>query len=593
MAIRPPSTWTNQTSTSNLSRTAREALASGAAAAIDIERLDPSQPRAPDWIPQVQLISSVFAGMAIQDYYSGNGTWIEPVTTLMQEFNKDFGIYGVREDTGLTGDANAWALTFYYAYRTYKQPFLLDTAVQIYNRTNETCFITPSAAASGSGVGRNVSFVPPANCTFAGGVFETNDPNMVGGLDVCATCVGPFMAMSAYLYEETQNTAYLDAAQLSMDFILHHMWNGTLVVQTLTLNTCTVPDATPLPLDQAGFIEGLAILANVTHNATFTALHVHPRPLVLLQHSFFISLEDVVYNVTTFPGWSLAGSSVISESSTTLSDGWPLDLKGVFIRALAEARARNPGTDLAQYIEAYIMIQFNALLAHAHGSTSNTSDLYAPSWTVGPPPTSLNAGGNVAAVDVLNAAFSFASPNSSSTGPASGPTGGSTARPSAQDRSRDTGAIAGGTVAGVLAIAIAAFLVWHHRRRKRAAIDHTANAAFSSTHPGLDGSATRGIDPFTQSVPASQVSSKWQSIYEPHRRDRSDATSTLRPDESGDGERAPAARRLEDVQGEDGTVRSVAHAEPDALAEIPGLVGRLYHLLGRQGEPGPPPAYAN
>ena len=33
------------------------------------------------------------------------------------------------------------------------------------------------------------------------------------------------------------------------------------------------------------------------------------------------------------------------------------NLKGVFIRALAEARARNPGSDLAQYIEAYIMIQ--------------------------------------------------------------------------------------------------------------------------------------------------------------------------------------------------------------------------------------------
>ena len=32
-------------------------------------------------------------------------------------------------------------------------------------------------------------------------------------------------------------------------------------------------------------------------------------------------------------------------------------LKGVFIRGLAEARARNPGTDLAQYIEAYVTVQ--------------------------------------------------------------------------------------------------------------------------------------------------------------------------------------------------------------------------------------------
>ena len=43
---------------------------------------------------------------------------------------------------------------------------------------------------------------------------------------------------------------------------------------------------------------------------------------------------------------------------------WDYNSKNFLIRGLAEARARNPGTDLARYIEAYIMIQAS-LLANA------------------------------------------------------------------------------------------------------------------------------------------------------------------------------------------------------------------------------------
>ena len=104
--------------------------------------------------------------MAIQDYYRGNTTWIDPVTTIMEEYTQNLGLYGGENAlTGYTGDANYWALAFYYAYRTYKQSTLLDRAFQIHNITNTTCFITPIAAASGSGIGRNESFLPPSNCT--------------------------------------------------------------------------------------------------------------------------------------------------------------------------------------------------------------------------------------------------------------------------------------------------------------------------------------------------------------------------------------------------------------------------------------------
>ena len=49
--------------------------------------------------------------------------------------------------------------------------------------------------------------------------------------------------------------------------------------------------------------------------------------------------------------------------------------KGIFVRALAEARTRNPGTALARYIESYITVQVSAVslqhgLGHSLGVTS-------------------------------------------------------------------------------------------------------------------------------------------------------------------------------------------------------------------------------
>ena len=39
--------------------------------------------------------------------------------------------------------------------------------------------------------------------------------------------------------------------------------------------------------------------------------------------------------------------------------------KGIFVRALAEARLRNPGTALASYIEGFITVQASASVKHS------------------------------------------------------------------------------------------------------------------------------------------------------------------------------------------------------------------------------------
>ena len=90
-------------------------------------------------------------------------------------------------------------------------------------------------------------------------------------------------------------------------------------------------------------------------------------------------MEAVVANVTTFSKWTF-DDGVISGKRRPMSYEWaerPLKMimaeapssddpnavfKGWFIRGLAEARARFPNTELAQYIETYITVQVSTPL---------------------------------------------------------------------------------------------------------------------------------------------------------------------------------------------------------------------------------------
>ncbi|KZV77382.1 hypothetical protein PENSPDRAFT_183635 [Peniophora sp. CONT] len=324
-----------------------------------MSRVDPSE-GANAGLPRVpQDITSIYAALSMQDFYSGNSTWNSTVTNGIETYYNQYGLYGT--SPYFNSDTTYWALTFFYAYRAYKHQSLLDFAVHTWNVTYGSAFITPSAAASGTGAGRSKSFAVPAGCTnatIAGGIFsaQTDQSNTA----INTETVGPFMALSAYLYEQTGDTVYQAAAQLSLDFITNQLLTDGIVYDTFTPNNCK-KDATLLTLNQAFFVEGLAVLANVTRNATLTSL-----------------LEVVVSNVTTFSKWS-SDNGVISEASG--SNDPNTFFKGWFVRGLAEARARFPDTDLARYIEAYITVQYHALLNEA---LAPGTDFYSPSWT-GPP----------------------------------------------------------------------------------------------------------------------------------------------------------------------------------------------------------------
>ncbi|KZV64452.1 hypothetical protein PENSPDRAFT_757266, partial [Peniophora sp. CONT] len=227
-----PSKWIG--TTSNYSRESREMLANRAATSL-LARVDTT---AQNDLPQLKYLTSVFAVLILQDYYSGNSTWNSTVTNSLLEYRQQYGFYGQPPGT-LNSDAIYWGLAFFYAYRTYRQQSLLDEAIAAYNTTYMNAFITPSAAVNGTGIGRNVSFSPPPDCTgtFAGGVFFTE--GVQNDTEITAFTVAPFMTLSAYLFEQTRDPVYQQAAQLSLDFAINHLWNGTVFYRTFFPSNCT------------------------------------------------------------------------------------------------------------------------------------------------------------------------------------------------------------------------------------------------------------------------------------------------------------------------------------------------------------------
>ena len=91
----------------------------------------------------------------------------------------------------------------------------------------------------------------------------------------------------------------------------------------------------------------------------------------------------------------------LAEAPSAAQDNYNSIDKGIFIRALSEVRARNPGTALAEYIEEYITVQVPSAASHSFNSPTHVvsvpqfnsllenarapnTDFYAPSWSAGP-----------------------------------------------------------------------------------------------------------------------------------------------------------------------------------------------------------------
>ena len=116
-------------------------------------------------LPSVDDIISVYAVLSLQDYYNKSMTWRDIACDGLQAYIQKNGFWG--DGVEVSSDVNYWGIALFYSYRAYNDTQLLDIAENAWSVTYSNAFITPGDAASGSGAGRNVSFLPPSDC--AGG----------------------------------------------------------------------------------------------------------------------------------------------------------------------------------------------------------------------------------------------------------------------------------------------------------------------------------------------------------------------------------------------------------------------------------------
>lgn len=87
----------------------------------------------------------------------------------------------------------------------------------------------------------------------------------------CVLSLEQALRLSAHLLEATKESKYRDAAELSATFIKSQLYNGTIIIDTITLANCAVSEL-PVTYNPGFFIEGLSVYANVTGSTEWKTL---------------------------------------------------------------------------------------------------------------------------------------------------------------------------------------------------------------------------------------------------------------------------------------------------------------------------------
>ncbi|KAI0341353.1 hypothetical protein BDW22DRAFT_1444251 [Trametopsis cervina] len=502
----------------------------------------------------------------------------------------------------VNSDPALWGLAAIDSYRAYKDKNSLDFAAAMWEQLTKY-MITPANAAAGSHPLKSVSI--PSTCngaTTAGGVFYlTSSANT----DVNGETVAAYMALSAHLYEATSNPQYLNATEMSANFIATQLYNGVVILDTITVTNCLT--TTDVVTYNSGFtIEGLSILS--AKNSTYTTF-----------------LNDLIATAIPNTAWTNSSDGIIIEGPKSATDANTNDfgqaLKSILIRGLYEAFIRSSnGSVIADLISSFITVQFNALQDLASKPGSN---MYSSRWE-GPPPPDMQPWGQLAALDVLNAAVGIALPSGPNSTPSTG-TGNGTVSPSSISPSSGgsppsqtggtsapdndpntnshahTAAIAGGVVGAVILLALIAlffFLRFRKHRRQdyiRSALEETAVPYAAPPHTtDTHGSMVQTSDPFAAGLIMNSTSprrtrhdtngkrSLAELYYAPEAGSSHDSSHMLSPKES-DNPPTVASSTNEAPPPPEASSRSNAEAERNTndLAAVPALIERLNMIMSR------------
>ncbi|KZV70404.1 hypothetical protein PENSPDRAFT_752599 [Peniophora sp. CONT] len=455
---------------SNLTRTQREGLASGTAHTL-VGNVDLSTGSI--GVLDAVTTASLASVLALQDYYSGNTTWRDQVLEgTLSKYSTQHPTYADGYQYGTwSPDTLHFGLAAYYAYRTYNDSTALQLSITNWQLAYAS-FMTTQRAEAGTLPGAS-NFTSNCSPKLAGGVFT--QPPIGTDAEIATDSSGMMISLSGYLFNVTRNATYLDAAELAWHFMQENAYQpGNPILAGVDASDCAPLDTRIYTWNTGLYLQGTAVLASITGNDSYQTV-----------------LKDLV-EVGANASWTSTEDGRITEYFTgSASEGISATFsayKGLYIRALAEAARLNPGTPMADYIRSYITVQLHAITQSANTEGTN---FYSTTWN-GPPATSFDALGAIAALDVLNPTSSYLSAGGVSS--TTIPTPSSTKAPSAGQTSVapskrsfvGVGGIVGGVVggmAGCVAMALAMFFM-RKRKRRSSAVDTSVDAS-GRMQPGM------------------------------------------------------------------------------------------------------------
>ncbi|KAJ7117075.1 hypothetical protein C8R44DRAFT_738935 [Mycena epipterygia] len=403
-------------------------------------------------------------------------------TTYQDSLEQYFGL--AQQNRGNFSNELSYGYAAARAYTVYKNPIFLQYAIQSW-WFGSTYTLSPANIDTGRITGKN--FTIGQRCqeaTMAGGTFYTTDstdPEMNGLASGWKIPTRYFAILSALLAEATSDPMYLQAAEASTDFIQAHLCNVQNAVQDSISgranDSCAVSSLME-PYNSGLMIEGLAILASITQNASTQAL-----------------LSTIIEAAVVNNVWQ--GSNGIIANTGHGSEG---DIS--MVRGLGVAYSRNSITPtLRVYVEAYLAVQFNAVIDLA---TSGDSNIYGAAW-IGPPSSVFGGANQTAALSVLLSAITLRNDTSTGVAPTvsgASPSGSFSVSSSAsqtptvsseprQTSSRSIAPIVGGVFGGVVLLLVVSLGVWFVRRHpQRDAPQPTSRfmgaPSASEIHPFVD-----------------------------------------------------------------------------------------------------------
>ncbi|VDC05879.1 unnamed protein product [Peniophora sp. CBMAI 1063] len=387
----------------------------------------------------------------------------------------------------LHSDTARWGLAAYYASTVYDgqtQISFLEGAKAAWNLL-QPFQLTPDIALSGHLSSIDATFEPSCNgSSVQGAVLWLEQGDVLTNSET----MGPYIALSSYLYNATHNETYSYAANIAIGFTQTFLSDGkTPIHESIYLNNCTMGVSNDLTYNSGYFVEGLAAYTAMTGD------HSQQGYLNSLVQSLLMVPEwyrsDYVMKGGTFSDTEYALiDSTQPDEQTLVNSRQTSDWKVIFLSGLyTSLRFGLLESELAQNVSAIIAIQYNAIRGLAN-STVNGQLAYSPSWT-GQPLPFLATWGQLTAAEVLTTALNVTTSNDTTTdsswmypsgsiSPTSSsdpwsnsvPTRASPSGTAMTSSSSTSRAIAGGVVGASLAFGILLGLCyWRRRRGRRAA----------------------------------------------------------------------------------------------------------------------------